>query len=217
MAGVRPTAGRRHLVALLAVPGLLAAFAGAADAHGFMPDRSYMANGFFHVISAWHLLVPVGATGLALAEARRRTAMIAAGLGLMALIGGLMAARLMPPASLDFLVPLLFLAAGAGLIASPGGRDPILFSSAPLVGLLVGVSLYFDAPDNALWPWFAAGAIKTLVPIAAACFMAWRLIRRPSIAVGLQIVGSWLIAIALMLAGLSVRTLMEAQSLGISG
>lgn len=204
-------AGRTRAEALL-LAAILAASTTPAAAHGFMPDRSYVENGFLHMITAWHLSLPCIALAIAAAETGTAT-LVTGALFLVGAVAGLFAHPLTPPLFLDFMVPGLFFFSGLALAVPTGAKRWVVPPAALIVGILVSMALYFEGPADDLWLWFAAGALETALPIIFGAWLVWHTLHQSWFTIAGRIIGSWHIAIAVMLAGLSIRYIMEAGAL----
>jgi len=105
---------------------------------------------------------------------------------------------------LDVSTPALLVSAGGMLLAAGWSRlHWLLIPFASVYGLLLGTQVFLDGPADAAWQWFALGsAVGALVQVAAVRvgIAQWGPYVRP---IAFQIIGSWLVAAALMLAALN--------------
>jgi len=193
----------RGLATVLALAGLaIASSIDGAFAHGFVEDRSYYENGLLHAITSPVLIVAMSAIGFALGKVGREWDWLSAAIFVGALLASLAVPESIGLQVFTMAAPLLLAVAGIILLLF----GPLLKWSLPplaaLMGLVAGVTLYLDGPADDDWPWFVVGAAVSSGIVSVVAAIAWRWLERPWMIIAARIVGAWLVAVGVMLAGL---------------
>jgi len=176
-----------------------------AQAHSTIPGIGDFWNGVFHPFVAIEQGLTMVALGLAIAragaEAERRALRVTLGAIVCGL--GLSAVFTLSKTTLLQPVPLIL---GGALLLDPAGLcsrllDPLL----GFLGFVLGLSMGWEIPSDANWTVFAAGLGLGAAAIAAYAMIAWQRLHRPWFAIAARILGSWLVAISIILFGATFR------------
>jgi urease accessory protein len=176
-----------------------------AHAHSPIPGIGDFWNGVFHPFVAVEQGLTMVAFGLAIARAGAEAERWALRITIGAIACGLvLSAFSTPPISTLFrALPLIL---GGLVLIDPFGLCSRAF--VPLLGSLafvLGLSMGWEIPSDATWSLFAGGSGLGAIVIAAYAMMAWQRFHRPWFAIAARILGSWLVAIGVILLGAALR------------
>lgn len=164
-------------------------------------------RGGLAVVLSYQRLLPLLGFGCALALMRSWVAAFGAALGVLGLYLGFMAREVLVAAvisgpaiggRLGLPGPISCLAAGLVLAAPEGLRSWLLPPAAIIIGAMLAVAIKLVDPSFHD-PNFLRGAIAASLWLIAAVVLTGQLIDRPWFRIAIRILGSWLIAIGLML------------------
>ncbi len=169
-----------------------------------------MASGALFVVLAYHHVLPLLGLGCALALMAPRLAALAAILFVLGLGLGVFARELMvsyDSAFLTALTRLLLLTSslsclvtGLCLAIPPRVRNWLVPPAAVVLGATLATATQMNSPEPHA-PGFAAGAAGAAFWLVATVFLMVRGLRRPWLPTAARILGSWLIAIGLLVGG----------------
>ena len=162
--------------------------------------RNYFQWGVFQVSFAYDQAIPLIAFGGALARVSLVPAFFAT-----LLFGASFAAGLFAHSPLlSYIGPLSLIVAGAMLIAPGRLRAWITPPLAVMLGMTIAMTISFDAPRDINWLSYVAGGTQIGAWFIAMASLLWQLVPLPYVRIATPIMGSWLIAIGLLLEGATI-------------
>lgn len=173
-------------------------------------NRSVLEQGLLYPITSYIYALPLIGFGCALPQSGGRCSTAAALTFILGLaLGGVGKAQLLSMVMgtagawrlFSLLTgPLPVVLAGATLLVVSRKRAWILQPAAFLLGSFFAVAIRLNDPtlDD---PGFALAAVASTIGLVAAVALAWHKFERPWFAIGGRILGSWLMAVGLLLGG----------------
>jgi hypothetical protein len=160
-------------------------------------QRGFFQWGVHQFFFNYDQAIPALALGVALARLRPILAASTCALFTATFCAGLIARS----ALLPIIGSLSLIASGAMLTVPESLRlwmTPVL--AVPL-GLSIGMTISFDAPQDANWVAYIVGGAQTGSWLIALAALLWPMLPAAASRIAMPILGSWLIAIGLLLAG----------------
>jgi hypothetical protein len=175
------------------------------EAHSIFPGAGDLWNGSLHLVLDPVQGLTLIALGLALGRLRSPRANAPFAWYDVGLAVGLLAGLFALPAGTDALAPLPLAAAGLFLL-DPGG----VLSARPsltvgVVSVLAGLAFAAAIPKDVVRITFAAGTYLCAIVLPLYPAALWERFERPWCLIAARIAGSWMIAIAVILFGASLR------------
>jgi urease accessory protein len=192
------------------VVGLLIVTAAPAQAHGTLPGGGGFYAGAMHPFASLDHFVALVTIGLILSQRDLR-----AGLGL--LVAGAIAGLALPFAEVTFAaaaIPMLGMAAVSGASIALGWQMPVWAALGIALGGGLCIGLLTDVPIGAVQAAITAGAgvVLAVVLIATYAMGIGMIMRDRFRGIPMRVVGSWTMAISLMMLAFLLRDMFEVAA-----
>jgi hypothetical protein len=198
---------------------LLAWSSAGADAQSLEPTRSALAQGITYALSTPENVAAAVALGVGLEQLNRRGRSLALALLTAGVAVGVFLTRVDWINFDNLLLALMFLVPGAIFVAAslpllPCSWRPkaAMAIAAPAIGTMLGFAVALEGTSTEDSISFALGAGMAAAIAGLAVAIAWHRLARSWFAIPARIVGSWILAIGIMLTAIGVQTFRTADA-----